>query len=284
MSLLLLCHFHFSLTTFDNNIRHGLLISNLWTSTQTHANQPFVTLELREKRFRSHKCFYCGSSGFFLANCPIWPKKCLPVCKFRDTGGWLLDKFETLSVFTSFTLFNLVTHSIHALIDSRAGQNLVDNELAKRFHLFLLLPFQTFPWFSVTWLQKHNPLTCQVMGLLAGASSVSLRKPVKLRNHQGLTSQLHVSQISITALTWPLSPFIVQQSLPSLICVIIMIIITPLGHTVFSHALWTHQCPGSVLNTGAWCFKGQLKHHCFCVLRWRPDFFFQVSRRAPTSF
>lgn len=108
------------------------------------------------------------------------------------------------------------------------------------------------------------------MGLLAGASSVSLRKPVKLRNHQGLTSQLHVSQISITALTWP---FIVQQSLPSLICVIIMIIITPLGHTVFSHALWTHQCPGSVLNTGAWCFKGLLKHHCFCVLRWRPDFF-----------
>lgn len=102
------------------------------------------------------------------------------------------------------------------------------------------------------------------MGLLAGASSVSLRKPVKLRNHQGLTSQLHVSQISITALTWP---FIVQQSLPSLICVIIMIIITPLGHTVFSHALWTHQCPGSVLNTGAWCFKGLLKHHCFCVLR-----------------
>lgn len=69
----------------------------------------------------------------------------LPVFKFRDTGGWLLDKFETLSVFTSFTLFNLVTHSIHALIDSRAGQNLVDNELAKRFHLFLLLPLQTFP-------------------------------------------------------------------------------------------------------------------------------------------
>lgn len=159
MSLLLLCHFHFSLTTFDNNIRHELLISNLWTSTQTHANQPFVTLELREKRFRSHKCFYCGSSGHFLANCPIWPKKCLPV----NSG----IQFETLSVFTSFTLFNLVTHSIHALIDSRAGQNLVDNELAKRFHLFLLLPLQTFPWFSVTWLQKHNPLTCQVMGLLA---------------------------------------------------------------------------------------------------------------------
>lgn len=150
MSLLLLCHFHFSLTTFNNNIHHGLLISNLWTSTQTHANQPFVTLELREKRFCSHKCFYCGSSGHFLANCPIWPKQCLPVCKFRDTGGWLLDKFETLSVFTSFTLFNLVTHSIHALIDSRAGQNLVDNELAKRFHLFLLLPLQTSPWFSVT--------------------------------------------------------------------------------------------------------------------------------------
>ncbi|KAK3514076.1 hypothetical protein QTP70_003222 [Hemibagrus guttatus] len=83
----------------------------------------------RQRQLTQNRCFYCGSSGHFVAECPLRPARPMVNVLLPE-----LNKMKPLSIFVSLATPDLCV-SAAALLDSGSAGNFISGTLCRQLHL-----------------------------------------------------------------------------------------------------------------------------------------------------